>query len=187
AAPARHYRSEMNFQTTCGISTSGDQYLMMPGRETYPIVYVNHYDAGAFAAWCGKRLPTEAEWELAARGPVYIDYPWGDKKVPGANFGESASASVPVDSFLGGKSVNGLYHVSGNVWEWCADWYDRFYYVREPYFDNPQGPASGETKVLRSGSFGYEDFKARVTYRDHDHPTSYSQFVGFRCARSAGK
>jgi len=136
-----------------------DEQLLHPGR---PVVYVRWYEASAFAAWIGGRLPSEAEWEYAARGAAYRKWPWDDT-TPDAercNLRDTnLSAPSPVGVFPENVSPFGLVDMAGNVWEWCRDWYSEDYYkqcLKQGTVDNPPGPKKGDWRVLRGGSY-YDD------------------------------
>ncbi|MFF7454589.1 formylglycine-generating enzyme family protein [Kitasatospora sp. NPDC008115] len=190
----------------CGVEGAAWNRPEGPGsdvgeRGDHPVVHISWNDAAAYAAWAGKRLPTEAEWEYAARGGLeQARYPWGDELDPAGEYrcniwrgtfparntaADGHRGTAPVDAFE--PNGFGLYNVSGNVWEWCADWWTTDHPAERPLVD-PAGPAAGTDKVIRGGShMCHRSYcnRYRVAARTANTPDSSSGHSGFRCAADA--
>lgn len=171
----------------------------LAGRDDYPVVHVSWYDAAAYAEWAGKRLPTEAEYEYAAQGGISdTRYHWGRELAPHkqylANYwqGTLSAGNRGDDGFWGLSPVKtypanrfALYDITGNAWQWCADWYQPNYYGYSP-IQNPTGPTEGETRVRRGGcwlSTATDNDQLRVAHRNHAPPNQTSNQTSFRCAK----
>jgi formylglycine-generating enzyme required for sulfatase activity len=149
--------------------------------DHYPVVYVDWNMAEAYCEWRGARLPTEAQWEKAARGGTDERiYPWGnDLECRQANYQRCVNRTSEVGVYKDGKSLYGAYDMAGNVLEWVADWYSANYY-ENLFSNNPTGPISGQSRVLRGGSWAKYD--VRVSNRIGIAPSSATFDIGFRCA-----
>ena len=165
---------------------------MAVGRGKHPVINISWEDANAFCAWLsekteGKRfsLPTEAQWEKAARGTGKFRYPWGNDSPTCvlANYNNCiGTATAVVGSYPNGQSPYGVLDMAGNVWEWCNDWYDGNYYNISGNND-PQGPVSGTTRVVRGGCYSSNADNIRTTERSSHDPKRSFQYVGFRICR----
>jgi formylglycine-generating enzyme required for sulfatase activity len=156
-------------------------------RSRYPVVCVDWSEARAFCAFVGKRLPTEAEWEKAARGAEGAIYPWGNAEPTCelANYADcDKGGPEPVGSYPKNRSPYGALDMAGNVWEWVADWHLSAYYNASPA-KNPEGPVEGKHKVVRGGSFKFSIDLLTSAERTYDDPTVRYEHIGIRCAKDA--
>ena len=168
--------SGVNWRHPMGENTTADSSL--------PVVHVNYYDATAYCAWAGGRLPTEAEWEKAARGEDGRLYPWGNT-FASANLRYNASGGpISIYSFPESQSPYGVFNMAGNVFEWTNDWYNANYYSNSPT-NNPTGPSNGDLIALRSGGWNSSQSNVRIANRDVSGPDYMNYLLGFRCAMSA--
>lgn len=173
------------------IEQSGALFQVKDGYAGHPVTGVSWHGAAAYCQWAGARLPSEAEWEYAARGPDGRIYPWGNEfDCAGGNLNTACddgyAGTAPVGSFPNGASWCEALDMSGNVAEWVADPYDATYYERSPDW-NPTGPGPGAYRVLRGGAWNVGAWAGRGAHRDWNLPPDRSMFVGFRCAASAGE
>lgn len=165
-----------------------DLYKSGPDFPDHPVVGVSHFDAVQYAEWAGKRLPTEAEWEYAARGGLEdIDYPYGEKadhslsrfNDPEAEKGPLKTGTFPANAF-------GLHDMSGNVWEWVSDWFSESYYKESPE-QSPLGPSLGNFRVFRGGGW-HSGAGCTTVHRRNALPSNWLDIAGgFRCVMDAGK
>lgn len=176
------------------ITRKGSLYAALSAFENSPVLTVSWFGADAYCRWKGGRLPTEAEWEKAARGGLDgYEFPWGNQiptRYSGMNFGRrwpdnflAAPTAAVSDNPVNGYGISGM---AGSAAEWCSDWYGPRYYRESPARD-PKGPGSGQKKVLRGGSWASAAMGLRVALRGADRPWSNSNSAGLRCVRDVSR
>jgi serine/threonine-protein kinase len=150
----------------------------------YPVIYVDWFQAKAYCEWAGRSLPTEAQWEKAARGENGATYPWRNSSPDStlANYNDNIGDTTEVGMYEAGASPYGALDMAGNVYEWTADWYEADYYYSNNSQSNPSGPVNGVYRVLRDGSWYSSGFDIRSANRNADDPADSYREIGFRCA-----
>jgi formylglycine-generating enzyme required for sulfatase activity len=178
----------LRFVEATGHRAPDNQVHLEAGKAAHPVTNVSWDDAAAYAKWAGGALPTEAQWEKAARGPGGLIYPWGndwDASRCRNDKNKGNETTCPVSGYPGGVSGYGTYNQGGNLWEWCADWYDGGYYSKSPSRD-PRGPEGGSDRVARGGCWGGAvPAGFRGAYRYRWGPGGRYDYQGFRLVRPA--
>jgi len=160
-----------------------DGSTSIEGKEDYPVSQISHNDAIAYCEWAGKELPTEAQWEMAARGPGGGIYPWGNSDPDDtiANYSDSfIEGTTPVTKYEKGQSYYGAFDMAGNLYQWCKDWYTP---GAERKADNPTGLDQGTERVLKGGSYSESMDSLRSAYRISADPAASKAIYGFRCVK----
>jgi len=175
-----HYMEDMADPEFCGIIKNGKgKYTLVPGKEYYPVVYMRPESAQAYASWAGKRLPTEYEWEIAARGKEARLYPWGNEPPDPerVNFNFHVGHTTPVGSYEKGKTPEGVYDMAGNVWELLqGNW------TEYPWGKKIPGMPEGR-QLMRGGSWVTPPANIGSTYRSAMRYSGWAAMIGFRCAK----